>query len=91
VQKSARRATPSFLLVGRGLLVCLVASGEGPGSRALFELCLVLARIVLFVVGFVRSVWSWLVPLERCMWLRFGCYCDVNFESFSILAFKRVL
>jgi hypothetical protein len=58
VQESARRDTPPILLVGLGLLVCLLARGEGPASRAVLELGLVLVRLVRLIVGFV-----WLVYL----------------------------
>jgi hypothetical protein len=84
VQESARRVTPSFLLVGLGLLVCLVSRGEGAASRAVFRLDLVFVRLVRLIVRLVRSVWSRLVGLKLCRCLRFCSYCDADFESFVL-------
>jgi hypothetical protein len=73
---------PSFLLVGLGLLLCLVGSGEGAASRAVLRLGLVFVRLV---DRFVRSVWSRLVGLELCSYLRFCSRGDADFE---LLVFK---
>jgi hypothetical protein len=43
---------------------CLVDRGEGPASRAVLRLAIVLVRLVLLVARFVRSVYSVIVCLE---------------------------
>jgi hypothetical protein len=82
VHESTRRATPSFLLVGLGLLERLAASGEGPASRALLELGLVIVELVMLVIGFIQFASSRLVCLEMGNCLRLSNSCDADFESF---------